>query len=959
MKKYTPREIEGKWQETWAVNKTYAAKDFSNKPKYVMLTEFPYPSGDGLHLGHVREYTLGDIMARYKRMQGYNVLYPMGYDAFGLPTENFAIKNKIAPQVATERNVANFQKQFESLGYSIDWDRSFKTTDPDYYKWTQWLFLQLFKHGLAYQDDISINWCPKCKTGLANEEVVNGKHERCDTEVEKKQLKQWMLQITKYADRLIDGLQTVDYPSRIADQQINWIGRSKGAEIDFKLHDYNDTLTVFTTRPDTLFGATFMVLAPEHPLVAKITSKEQKLAVENYVKKAQAKSEIDRQDTDREKTGVFTGAYAINPVNNEQIPIWIADYVLMGYGTGAIMAVPGHDDRDRAFADKYKIPVKIVVEPVFGESKGDETFKKSTYNILYNPKTNKIVVLDWGPRKERYGGKMLIGGGVEGDESWLDAGTREVAEETGYKNYKFVKESDFLGHGYFYSNVKNKNMKVSGKGLLFELIDEEKVETNLDSGEEDKFTVTWEDTGVAANMLHDGIHEAMLRSLLLNESYTGEGVMINSGEYDGMESSDAREQIVADLEKQGLAKEKTQFRLRDWIFSRQHYWGEPIPIIHCEEHGAVAVPDDQLPVTLPDVDHYEPTDTGQSPLATIDTWVNTTCPTCGKPAKRETDTMPNWAGSSWYYLRYFDAHNDTAFADRKKLDYWGEVDMYLGGMEHTTLHLLYSRFWHQFFYDIGLVPMPEPYAARRGQGIILATDGSKMSKSKGNVVNPTEIIDAGYGADSVRLAISFLAPYDMTTPWNQEGVAGTYRFLARLWTLVQEFIDSNPQESNASDAVLHTATHRAIKKVSTDLHEMGFNTAIAALMQLINEFYKIKSEHGFASKKTWSESLTTTIQLIAPFAPHIAEELWEQLGNQGSVHTSSWPVHNEAFLVEHVMTIAVQVNGKLRGEIEVEHGADQTVVETEAKKNENVANYLKNDPKKVIYVPNKLINFVV
>ncbi len=559
MKRYNPKEIEPKLQKTWADDKIYSAKDFDvSRPKYVMLTEFPYPSGDGLHLGHVREYTLGDIMARYKRMTGHNVLFPMGYDAFGLPTENFAIKNKIAPQVATDRNVGNFQKQFDSLGYSIDWDRSFRTTDPSYYKWTQWLFLQFYEAGLAYQDETTINWCPYCKTGLANEEVVNGRHERCDNLVEKKTLKQWLLKITEYADKLIDGLQTVDYPSRIADQQINWIGRSKGAEVDFALES-GDSITVFTTRPDTLFGATFMVLAPEHPLVEKIVTEGQKATVNFYIKTAQAKTEIERQDAGREKTGVFTGAYAINPANNQKTPIWIADYVLAGYGTGAIMAVPAHDERDNEFAKKFDIAITEVVKS---------------------------------PKK------------VEG-------------------------------------------------------------------------------------------------------CFTGEGVMVNSGKYDRRKSSDTREEIVRDLASKGQAREKVTYKLRDWIFSRQHYWGEPIPIIHCNKCGAVPVPVNQLPVELPQVEHYEPTDTGESPLALIEDWVIVDCPKCGAKAKRETDTMPNWAGSSWYYLRYFDAQNDNEFADKNKLKYWGMVDMYLGGMEHTTLHLLYSRFWHQFFYDQGLVPTPE------------------------------------------------------------------------------------------------------------------------------------------------------------------------------------------------------------------------------------------------------------
>lgn len=811
MKRYNPKDIEPKWQQSWVEQELYKAVDFDeSRPKFVMLTEFPYPSGDGLHLGHVREYTLGDIIARYKRMTGHNVLYPMGYDAFGLPTENYAIKNKIAPQVATDRNVANFQKQFNSLGYSIDWSRSFRTTDPSYYKWTQWLFLQFYKTGLAYQDEIAINWCPKCKTGLANEEVVNGRHERCDTPVEKKTLEQWVLKITEYADRLIDGLGTVDYPSRIADQQVNWIGRSVGAEIDFRIDSReDDTIRVFTTRPDTLFGVTFMVLAPEHPLVDVIVTESQKIKVDEYKKTTQSKSEIERQETDREKTGVFTGAYAVNPANGEKIPIWVADYVLYGYGTGAIMAVPAHDERDFEFAQKFELP---IIEVYDKDDKADEDFG-------------------------------------------------------------------------------------------------------------------------------------------------GEGVVKNSATYDGMRTSEMREKIVADLAEQGLATEKVNYKLRDWIFSRQHYWGEPIPIIHCEEHGAVPVPDDQLPVVLPEVDHYEPTDTGESPLAEVTEWVNTTCPTCNLPAKRETDTMPNWAGSSWYYLRYYDAHNEEAFAAQDKLKYWGEVDLYLGGMEHTTLHLLYSRFWHQFLYDQGLVPTPEPYKARRGQGIILAEDGSKMSKSKGNVVNPNDILDQGYGADALRMAIAFLAPYDQTTPWNPESVAGTYRFLQRFWTLAQEHLAA--KASDASSEELQRIVHRAIKRVSDDLYEMNFNTAIAALMTAVNELYKLKLEVPLGSTE-WTKALSAITQLLAPYAPHITEELWRQLGNEGSVHVASWPIHDERYLISDTMKIVVQVNGKVRATIEVPQDADQATVVSAAAAEEKVHAYLNDSTiKREIYVPGRLVNFVI
>lgn len=988
MKRYNPKDLEPKWQKTWADNKLYEAVDFDERPKYVMLTEFPYPSGDGLHLGHVREYTLGDVIARRQRMAGKNVLYPMGYDAFGLPTENYAIKNKIAPQVATDQNVGNFQKQFDSLGYSIDWSRSFRTTDPDYYKWTQWLFLQFYKAGLAYQDEIAINWCPKCKTGLANEEVVNGRHERCDTLVEKKFLKQWILKITEYADRLIDGLQTVDYPSRIADQQVNWIGRSVGAEVDFAvdedlngrefvflhgkgwtkdgafwpwlkkavedkggsvqihslpnsdepnideqvefilknytfsekttivthslggvaamkllpkldvvvdrfimvapplspefvdgknrpelekccdwefdfasvkqkvntitvLRDKKDhiipqahpaiiaknleaqlvdetgeethfdgteeiavlnqivpAIKVFTTRPDTLFGATYMVLAPEHPLVTSLVRSDTKEKVEKYIQEAATKTDLDRQSTTKEKTGVFTGAYATNPVNNAKVPVWISDYVLMGYGTGAIMAVPAHDERDFAFAHEFGLPIKRV--------------------------------------------------------------------------------------------IKNK----------------------------------------AAD----------------DECTAAEGIMINSDSYDGLPSQEAREKIVADLEKAGKGKEKVNYKLRDWVFSRQHYWGEPIPIIHCDTDGAVPVPEDQLPVELPPVDHYEPTDTGESPLAAIDSWVNITCPKCGGPAKRETDTMPNWAGSSWYYLRYYDAHNEKAFADPKKLEYWGEVDLYLGGMEHTTLHLLYSRFWHQFLYDQKLVPTPEPYAARRGQGIILAEDGSKMSKSKGNVINPNDILAQGYGADALRMSIVFLAPYDQTTPWSPEGVAGTFRFLQRFWTLVHEFKEADNKDYDS--AVLHRITHRAIAKVSEDLEKLNFNTAIAALMQATNELYKLKAEKGFS--KDWEQDLTKMTQLLAPFAPHITEEIWQDLGQKDSVHTSPWPVHDQKYLQQDTVTVVVQVNGKVRANITVAADADEQTVVEAAKADLKVAEYLKEkEIRKEIYVPLRLVNFVV
>jgi len=793
MKSYNPKDIEPKWQQIWADTGIYKAVDFDNKPKFVMLTEFPYPSGDGLHSGHAREYTIGDVIARYKRMQGYNVLYPMGYDAFGLPTENYAIKNKIRPQDATAQNVANFRKQFDSLGYSFDWDREVNTTDPNYYKWTQWLFLQFYKEGLAYRQEMAINWCPKCKTGLANEEVVNGRHERCDTLVEKKLLNQWMLGITKYADRLIEGLKTVDYPDRISSQQINWIGRSEGAEIDFKIGD--DTITVYTTRPDTLAGATFMVLAPEHPLVEKITTDEHRAHVNTYVQAAGRKSEIARADDTKEKTGAFTGSHATNPLTGEQIPVWIADYVMMGYGTGAIMAVPAHDQRDYDFATRYQIPIKQVIE----------------------------------------GGDL---------------------------------------------------------------------------------------------------------------PFTDVGVVVNSGEFTGLSSTEAKTKITEHLEKQGVARKSVKYRLRDWVFSRQHYWGEPIPIIHCEKDGMVPVPEDQLPVVLPDVESYEPTDDGRSPLALIEDWVNVECPLCGGPAKRETDTMPNWAGSSWYYLRYFDAKNHEVFADPEKLKYWGAVDMYLGGMEHTTLHLLYSRFWHQFFYDQKLVPTPEPYTARRGQGIVLAADGRKMSKSLGNVINPTDVI-AKTGADALRLYILFMAPYDESTPWSEEHLAGVSRFLYRAWDLLHK-----PVAESADSLGMDRVMHKAIQKVGDHIEQMRFNTAVSSLMECVNALNKF-------------ESLTPTVArqlalILAPLAPHMAEEVWHELGEPESIHVTPWPSFDPELVKDDVVEVAIQVNGKLRGTMPATVDASKEELETAAKEVESVQKYLESgEIVKTIVVPNKMVSFVV
>ncbi len=807
MKPYKPSDIEAKWQQTWDETKLYRAVDDDSRQKYYYLVEFPYPSGDGLHVGHVRSYTALDIMARHKRMQGFNVLYPMGFDAFGLPTENYAIKHKIAPQLATSKNVANFERQLKALGLSFDWYRAVNTTDPEYYRWTQWIFLRLLEKGLAYQDEIAINWCPFEKTGLANEEVVNGRHERCGTVVEKKLLKQWMLKITAYADRLIEDLKTVDYSDRIASQQVNWVGRSEGAEIDFTVD--GEKITVYTTRPDTLPGATFLVLAPEHKAVAKITTKEQQAKVEEYVTATQSETEVGRQEADRPKTGVWTGAYAKNPLTDEKMPVWIADYVLAGYGTGAIMAVPAHDDRDEAFAKEFDLPIKVVLE---------------------------------------------------------------------------------------------------------------------------------------------------------------DDVVMMAGDFKGMNSSEAKVAITKKLEADGIGRKAVNYKLRDWIFSRQHYWGEPIPVVHCAKDGVVPVPDDQLPVTLPKVEFYEPTETGESPLAAIADWVNTTCPKCGGPAKRETDTMPNWAGSSWYFLRYIDPHNNKVFADPEKLKYWLQVDLYNGGMEHTTLHLLYSRFWYKFLYDEGLVPTSEPYAKRRSHGMILGPDGRKMSKSIGNVINPDSVVER-YGADALRLYEMFMGPFEDQTAWSDERLNGVSRFLYRVWMLAQDLIANDRQsEVVAGDAgefalSVDRQTHKTLKKVHHDIESMHFNTMVSALMEYINFLTSaktrselVKPENADLARRT----VRSLVLMLAPSVPHMAEELWHQLGEAGSVHVAGWPKYDPELVKDDLVEIIVQVNGKLRANLVLPVDATNDELTEAAQADEHVAKYLaKGEVVKTIVVPRKLVNFVV
>lgn len=802
MKEYNPKEIEKKWQDIWEEKRIFEASNDITKKKFYALIEFPYPSGQGLHVGHPRPYTAMDIVARKRRFEGYNVLFPIGWDAFGLPTENYAIKNKIHPRIVTEQNIKRFKEQLKSIGFSFDWSREVDTTDPKYYKWTQWIFLKLFEKGLAYKKEMPINWCPSCKVGLANEEVVGGKCERCGSDVVRKVKNQWMLKITEYADKLIEDLETVDYMDKIKAQQINWIGRSNGMEIDFKISGKEDVLRVFTTRPDTIYGATYMVIAPEHPIIDKYKDIIENMdEIEKYREYVSKKSDIERTELSKEKTGVeIKGLKAVNPVTNKEIPIWTSDYVLMSYGTGAIMAVPAHDTRDWEFAKKFNLPIVEVIK----------------------------------------------GGNVE-EEAYTD---------------------------------------------------------------------------------------------------TEHGIVVNSEIINGLEVKEAIEKISNWLEENGLGKRKVNYKLRDWVFSRQRYWGEPIPLVYCEKCGWVPVPEDELPVMLPEVEHYEPTDTGESPLANIREWVETTCPKCGGKAERETDTMPQWAGSSWYFLRYVDPHNDKALASKEALDYWLPVDWYNGGMEHTTLHLLYSRFWHKFLYDIGVVSTVEPYKKRTSHGMILGENNEKMSKSRGNVVNPDDIVRE-YGADTLRTYEMFIGDFEKSVPWSDNGVKGVRRFLERVWRL-QEIVV--PGDSYTKE--LETKIHKTIKKVSEDYETLKFNTAIAALMSLLNDF----NSQG----KITAADFKTFLILLNPVAPHITEELWQICGFEGMLHESKWPVYDEEKTIEEQIEMPIQINGKVRGTIMVPVDSTEDMIKEKIRENENLMRYLEGKQiVKEIFVKGKIYNIVV
>jgi leucyl-tRNA synthetase len=948
---YDHKKIEGKWQKYWEKKKLYNAKDpkkGKNQKKFFPLIEFPYPSGQGLHVGHIRSNTAMDIIARKRRMEGHNVLYPIGWDAFGLPTENFAIKNKLDPAIVTKRNTDTFRRQLKSLGFSFDWSREINTTDPKYYKWTQWIFLQFLKNGLAYKKKLSINWCPKDLIGLANEEVINGCCERCGTPVEKRDKEQWMLAITKYAERLDKDLDDTDFLPKIKTQQRNWIGKSEGAEINFHIKGTDKSIKVYTTRPDTIFGVSYIVIAPENSILIDIMSKVENVEdIKAYISQAKAKDEIERTNADKEKTGVCVkGISAINPANGETIPVWISDYVLGDYGTGAVMAVPAHDDRDYVFANKYNLPIKEVVIPHVIDKRnppipGKKTVtRRNVHAIVYNPKNGRILGLKW----KKHPWTTFPMGGVEDKEDVISAARREVYEETGYKN---LKDPRILGGqvmAEYYAAHKGENRISLTTAVLFTLENEDKDDVSVE--ESDAHETIWmnEKDVNEEKMTHAEMGIWLHRFTNKSQAYTGNGILINSKDFNGKNSEDVKKEITKYVKGNWVNK----FKLRDWVFSRQRYWGEPIPVIHCRNCGIVPVPEKELPIKLPKVKNYLPTENGESPLAAITKWVNVKCPKCKGKAKRETDTMPNWAGSSWYYLRYTDPKNKKAFSDKEKLKYWTPVDWYNGGMEHTTLHLLYSRFWHKFLFDIGVVPTKEPYQKRTSHGLILAGGGEKMSKSKGNVVNPDDIVN-NVGADTLRLYEMFMGPFDQAISWETDNIAGPRRFIERVWKLQDKINYTKTYKDSESTEII---INKVIKKVSDDIENMSFNTAVSSLMIAVNDLEKEKA----ISKKTF-ENL---ILILSPFIPHVTEELWSIIGNKASIHTQNWPNADISKTSSNKITIVVQVNGKIKASFETSKGMDDSYIENTALNMPEIKKIIEqNKVKKVIVVKDRLINIVV
>ena len=946
---YDHKNIEKKWQEKWEESELYRSAEDADKKKAFVLDMFPYPSGEGLHVGHPRGYIASDIYSRLKRMQGYSVLHPMGWDAFGLPAENYALKNKVHPRVAVERNIANFKQQLAHIGFDYDWSREINTTDPAYYHWTQWIFLKMLEHKLAFQSNEPINWCPSCMTGLANEDLDGPVCERCGTTVVKKSLPQWVLKITDYADRMLTDLDSLNWPEHIKEAQRNWIGRSEGAELRFDLKPDSqgrtlESITVFTTRPDTLYGATYLVLAPEHPFVTELSNVGTSYVptlqnandVKAYIAAATQKTEIERGAEGKEKTGVkLEGVMAINPATKEEIPVFVADYVLGNYGTGAIMGVPAHDERDFEFAKKFHLPVRNVVEAVTGQPQENPEPRKSIVAIVIDRKNGTVLTLDWGPE---LGGKLYIGGGREEGEDAAGAARREIAEETGYTDLRLVSQTSVIHHSYF-AYSKNVAREIEAIGFLFELGSDAKDEQKLEKDEHGKFTVSWLPIEQAEREVTEALHKTVFDWLVRERVHTGPGILVDSGEFSGEKSEEAKWEIT----KAVGGKKVTRYKLRDWVFSRQRYWGEPIPIIHCPKDGAVPVPYEDLPVVLPEVESYEPTGTGESPLAAIESWVNTKCPKCGEAAKRETNTMPQWAGSSWYYLRFMDPHDTAQLVSTKNEKYWGPVDVYVGG-DHAVRHLIYARFWHKFLYDIGVASTKEPFTRLEFLGLILAEDGRKMSKRFGNVINPDDVVTE-HGADAFRIYEMFMGPFENATIWSTASIAGTARFVERLWNLQKAVIDAEVSE-------LNPLLHRTIQKIGADIESFKFNTAVSQAMILLNKIEEV----GKIGKEQWLAFL----RVLAPFAPHVTEELWAQAGEAFSIHRAQWPLFDAQFIAQGHTAIVVQVNGKRRGSLALAVDAPEDTAVAAARVLPAVVAALDGEePKRVIYVPGRILNFVV
>lgn len=941
---YDFSQIEKRSQKLWQDRKVFETKRDEKKEKFYVLDMFPYPSGDGLHVGHIKGYTATDIIAHYKRLQGFNVLHPMGWDAFGLPAENYAIKIKKNPKDVVEANVAKFKSQLQSIGFSYDWSREINTTDPEYYKWTQWIFLKLYEKGLAYQDEIPINFCPSCKTGLANEEVVSGECERCGTKVEKKNLKQWILKITEYADRLLEDLKLLDWPQPIIEMQRNWIGKSEGSEIIFKLNT-SDELRVFTTRADTLFGCTYVLVAPEHEIIARHKGKIKNYSeVASYIDSVKNKSELERTDLAKEKTGVkLDGVTAINPINNRVVPVFVADYVLGHYGTGAVMAVPAHDERDFEFAKRYNLPIEFVVEPKFVATEEDSAIKEgegfvrrdAICAIVRNPITDEYLCISW----KKYKMNGLVTGGIDENEDPVKTAEREIREETGYKNLKYIKTEDQAINTFFYHRVKKQNRWAHFSFIHFELVNEERDEISKD--ENALHEVIWKSKKDLANYFT--VFEGQFVSDLITngeQPFVDYGILANSGDFDQLESKKAIEKITNKLEELGLGGRKTNYKLRDWIFSRQRYWGEPIPIIHCEKCGVLPVPEDQLPVVLPEVDNYEPAGDGTSPLSKIEDWVNTVCPKCSGPAKRETNTMPQWAGSCWYYLRFADPKNSTCAVSANEDKLFLPVDFYVGGAEHAVLHLLYARFWHKVLFDIKAVKDIEPFKKLKNVGLILAPDRQKMSKSRGNVVNPDDIVRQ-YGADALRMYEMFIGPFDQPAVWSKNGIVGTYKFLDK--------VSLSCKVANYRSEEIENLLNGLISSITNKIEKGFFNTAISDFMKFSNEADLSKMDDD-----QWKRFIT----ILSPFAPHLSEDIFQKIDGKGSVFEGRWPELNRTDIAK--TNYVIQINGKKKAVIEIDSNLEKNEILGKIYEVEIIKKSLKDkEIKKEIFVEGKLVNLVV